>query len=139
MTNIVNLVYLCSIKSEDMKTQLLNTDQALSGINLLKNMIPVKFIAANIAGFKLPSTYKLLIEKAGQYVLPLAKQLFRGNFMGSDMEMGILLLFIKSYFMVAVYMISHNSISRQFRKVQDNISKNILAPRDTFYQHKQAA
>jgi len=117
-----------------MKTQLTNIDQTLSGIsNLMITSI------SSINWDKLFLTFKFSPSKIGQYLLPLAKQLFRDNFMGSDMEMGILLLFIKSYFMVAVYAIRNNSITRQFSKVQENISKNILSPRDTFYQHKQAA
>ena len=134
MTNIVNLVYLYIINSTDMKTQYANIGQVLSGIhNLMITSI------AGVNWIKLFSAFKLSPNRIGNYLLLLAKQLFRDNFMGSEMEMGVLLFFIKGYFLLAVFAITNNPLIDRFKKLKKIIIENVVLNRDDFYRHKQAA
>ncbi len=134
MTNIVNLVYLYTIKSADMKTQYVNIAQVLSGISsLLITSI------ANLKWIKLLSAFKLSVNTIGNYLLPLLKQLLRDNFMGSEMEMGVLLFLIKGYFLLAVFAITNNSLIDRFKKLRESTMENVVLNRNDFYRHKQAA
>lgn len=134
MTILVNLVYLCTINSAVMKTQFINLDQTFLGISNLM-----------ITGFKSFKLNKLFLaprfptDKVGYYLLPLVKQLLRDNFMGSDMEMGMLLIFLKDYFLSATDTIRNNAVTNLFKKLKD--SKNTIAVLDTerIYDHQQAA
>jgi hypothetical protein len=117
-----------------METLWINTDQVLSGINNL--------IITGIVSFdwhKLLFTFKVSPNKIGDYLLLLIKQLFRDNFMGSEMDMGILLLFIKNYFLLAAYAIMHNALTDQFKKLRKIITPSAVLYHKDFYQHKQAA
>jgi hypothetical protein len=116
-----------------MKTQYTHIAQVLSGINNL--------MITNIAGLnwiKLFSAFKLSPNRIGNYLLLLAKQLFRDNFMGSEMEMGVLLFFIKGYFLLAVFAITNNPLIERFKKLRESLIENVVLNRDDFYQHKQA-
>ena len=134
MTILVNLVYLCTINSAVMKTQFINLDRTFLGISNLM-----------ITGFKSLKLNKLFLaprfptDKVGYYLLPLVKQLLRDNFMGSDMEMGMLLIFLKDYFLSATDTIRNNAVTNLFKKLKD--SKNTIAVLDTerIYDHQQAA
>jgi hypothetical protein len=117
-----------------MKTQYANIGQVLSGINNL--------MVTSIAGvnwIKLFSAFRLSANTIGNYLLPLLKQLFRDNFMGSEMEMGVLLFFIKGYFLLAVFAITNNPLIDLFKKLKESVIENVVVNRDDFYQHKQAA
>jgi len=117
-----------------MKTQCIHIDQALSGINNL--------VIANITSLKwhkLIDTFKFSAGKLSHYFLPLLKQLFRDNFMGSEMEMGILLLFVKSYFLLAVHAVRDSALTERFKKLRVSKYKNDALPKEVIYQHKQAA
>ena len=117
-----------------MKTQWINIDQALSVIsNLMISSL------ASLNWHQLLLAFKFSPNKIVGYLLPLLKQLFRDNFMGSEMEMGILLLFVKSYFLLAVYTIRHNVLANRFKKMRMNRTKTPVLYREDFYQHKQAA
>jgi len=117
-----------------MKTQYANIGQVLSGIhNLMITSI------AGVNWIKLFSAFRLSPNKIGNYLLLLAKQLFRDNFMGSEMEMGVLLFFIKGYFLLAVFAITHNPLIDRFKKIKESIVENVVLNRDDFYQNKQAA
>jgi hypothetical protein len=78
-------------------------------------------------------------NKAGYYMLPLVKQLLRDNFMGSDIEMEMLLIFLKGYFLSATDTIRNNAVTNLFNKLKG--SKNTIAVLDTkrIYDHQQAA
>ena len=134
MTNIVNLVYLYIIKSADMKTQYANIGQVLSGINnlMITSITDLKVV-------KLFSAVKLSANTIGKLLLPLIKQLFRDNFMGSEMEMGVLLLFIKGYFLLAVFAIANNPLTDRIKKLRESLIENVVLNHDDFYRHKQAA
>jgi hypothetical protein len=112
-----------------MKTQCINIGQTLSGITKLM-ITGITSIKWN----KLLFTSKFLPNKAGNYLLPLAKQLFRDNFMGSEMEMGILLLFVKSYFLLAVYAVSHNALTERFKKLRESTSQSAELNYEDIYQ-----
>jgi len=117
-----------------MEKQWTNIDQVLSGVNNL--------IITGIAGFdwhKLLFTFKVPTNKIGEYLLPLIKQLFRDSFMGSEMDMAILLLFIKSYFLLATYAITHNALADQFKRLRKIITRDAVLYHKDFYQHTQAA
>jgi len=112
-----------------MKTQWINIDQVLSGM------------ITGIASFdwqKLLFIFKVSPNKIGEYLLLLIKQLFRDSFMGSEMDMGIMLLFIKSYFLLAAYAIMHNALTDQFKKLRKMITPDAVLYHKDFYQHKQA-
>jgi hypothetical protein len=134
LTILVNLVYLCSVKSANMKTQCIHIDQALSGIS---NLVITGI--ASVEWHKLLFAFKFSPKRIGNYLLPLLKELFKDNFMGSDMEMGILLLFVKSYFLLAVYVISHNALTDRFKKLNKSINKSVELNHEEIYRHKQAA
>ncbi|MDB5024164.1 MAG: hypothetical protein JWP78_1919 [Mucilaginibacter sp.] len=87
---------------------------------------------------KLLVTFKFSSNQLGNYLLPLLKQLFRDNFMGSEMEMGILLLFVKSYFLLAVHAISHNALTDRFKKSGESTTKSAELNYEDIY-HEQAA
>jgi hypothetical protein len=84
-------------------------------------------------------TFRFSPNKIGNYLLPLLKQLVRDNFMGSEMEMGILLLFVKSYFLLAVYTISHNALTDRVKKLRESTTKSAELNYEDIYQHEQAA
>jgi hypothetical protein len=117
-----------------MKTLYTNIGQGLSGINYL--------IITSITGVKwtkLFSALKLSINTIGNYLLPLVKQLFRDNFMGSEMEMGVLLFFIKGYFLLAVFAITNNPLIDRLKKLKESAIEKVMLSRGDFSQHQQAA
>jgi hypothetical protein len=112
-----------------MKTQWINIEQVFSGM------------ITGIVSFdwhKLPFIFKVSPNKVGDYLLLLIKQLFRDSFLGPEMDMGILLLFIKSYFLLAAYAIMHNALTDRFKKLRKIITPNAVLYHKDFYQHKQA-
>jgi hypothetical protein len=117
-----------------MKTQWIHLDQTF--INITDSIITgVKSFTWN----KVFSTSKFSTDKVGYYLLPLVKQLFRDNFMGSDAEMGVLIIFLKGYFSSAVETVSNNSVGNLLRKLRG--PKNAVAVLETErnYDHQQAA
>jgi hypothetical protein len=131
---MVNLVYLCIINSADMKTQYVNIGQALSGIH---NLMIASM--ANIDWNKFFSAFKLSPGKAGSYLFPLLKQLFRETLMGSEAEMEMVLLFVKNYFLLIAFTISQIALTLRFKKLTGSINKSATVHRDKLYQHKQTA
>ncbi len=131
---MVNLVYLCTINSTVMKTQWIYLDQTFLNIT---NSIITGVKSFNF--YKVFSTHKFSTDKVGYYLLPLVKQLFKDNFMGSDAEMGVLLIFLKGYFSSAVETVRSNAVGDLFRKLRGN--KDTVAVLDTerIYDHQQAA
>ncbi len=134
MTILVNLVYLCIINSADMKTQYVNIGQALSGIHNL--MIAGM---ANMDWGKLFSAFKLSPGKMGSYLFPLLKQLFRETLMAPEVEMEMLMLFVKNYFLLIAFTVSQVALALRFKKSTGSIYKSAVVHRDKLYQHKQAA
>jgi len=114
----------------------MNLDLAASEISNLKNFISVKCILTNIADLKWPA---FPAKRIGGYLLPLIKQLFRDNFMGSDLEMGILLVLVKGYFLLAADTIRHNAITKQFEKLTAGPTKKTVLIDNDFSQRRQAA
>lgn len=134
MTKLVNLVYLCIVNSTAMKPQFIHFDQTF--LNITNSIITgVK----NSSLTRVFSASKFSTDKVGYYLLPLVKQLFRDNFMGSDLEMGMLLIFLKDYFSSAVETVRSNAAADLFRKLRG--SKDTIAAIDTerIYNHQQAA
>ncbi|MDB5141590.1 MAG: hypothetical protein JWQ66_303 [Mucilaginibacter sp.] len=117
-----------------MKTQCINIDQALSGIS---NLVITSI--TSLEWHKLFFAFNFSPKRIGNYLLPLLKELFRDNFMGSDMEMGILLLFVKSYFLLAVYVIRHNALTDRVKKLNKSINESVELNHEDIYTHKQAA
>ena len=131
---MVNLVYLCAIKSAEMKTQLTNVAQTLSGI---ANTVLTG--AKSLKSVKLLLTTDLSKDKIGSYVIPLAKQLFRDNFMGSDLEMGMMLVFLKSYFLSATFLVSHNAIIDRFKELRRGKYAVTALQQEEFFGQQQVA
>ena len=117
-----------------MKTQCINVDQALLGMT---NSVIASIRSITMSKFIF--TPKFSANKIGEYLLPLAKQLFRDNFMGSDMEMGILLVFLKGYFLSATYLISHNAVTGLFKKFKKSNANVVAWDTETIYDYKKAA
>ncbi|WP_426672155.1 hypothetical protein ACPPVU_13090 [Mucilaginibacter sp. McL0603] len=117
-----------------MKTQCINLDQTFLNIT---NLIITGVKSFNLN--KLFSAPKFSTDKIGYYLLPLIKQLFRDNFMGSDAEMGVLLIFLKGYFSSAVETVRSNAVGDLFRKLRG--TKDTVAVLDTerIYDQQQAA
>ena len=131
---MVNLVYLCCVKSAIMKTQYINFDQTLSGITSL--------LISGIKNFKLNTLFsapKFSTDKIGHYLLPLVKQIFRDNFMGADLEIGILLIFLKDYFLSAANAIRNNAVADLFKKDKGSERNITVSAAEIIYNHPQAA
>jgi len=75
----------------------------------------------------------------GDYLPALIKQLFRDNFMGSEMEMSFLLYFIKGYFLLAVFTITNNPLTDRLKKLRESTKEKVMLNCDDFFQHKQTA
>jgi hypothetical protein len=117
-----------------MKTQYINIGQALSGVyNLMIASM------ADLDWSKLFSAFKLSPNKAGNYLFPLLKQLFRESFMGSETEMEIVLLFVKNYFLLTAFIISQVALAMRFKRSSGGINESTVNSRENLYQHKQAA
>jgi hypothetical protein len=117
-----------------MKTQGINFDQTLLDITNL--------MTASVKSFKLNKlsiTPKFSTDKVGYYLLPLVKQIFRDNFMGSDAEMGILLVFLKGYFSSAADAIKNNAITDLFKKFRGGKNDVVVLNTERIYNHPQAA
>jgi hypothetical protein len=117
-----------------MKTQCIHLDQTFLNIT--------NSITAGVKSFNLNKVFsapKFSTDKVGYYLLPLVKQLFRDNFMGSDAEMGVLLIFLKGYFSSAVETVSNNAVTGLLEKLRS--SKDTVAILDTerIYDNQQAA
>jgi hypothetical protein len=136
LTNLVNLVYLCFVKSVIMKTQCINFDQTLSDLTSL--------IITSVKSFNLNKLFlapKFSTDKIGDYLLPLVKQIVKDNFMGADLEIGILLVFLKDYFLSAANAIRNNAVTNLFKKSKGskrNIAVSVSAS-EIIYNHPQAA
>lgn len=117
-----------------MKTQCINIDQALLEMT---NLVIASVRSINMAKFIF--TPKFPASKIGEYLLPLVKQLFRDNFMGSDMEMGILLIFLKGYFLSATNLISHNAVTGLFKKFKKSNAQVGAWDTEAIYDYKKAA
>jgi hypothetical protein len=117
-----------------MKTLNTNIGQLLSGISylLIGSITNIKLI-------KLFSAFKLSVNAIGKFLLPLIKQLFRDNFMGSEVEMGILLFFIKGYFLMALFAITHNPLADRLKKLRESAIENPVLSHNGFFQQRQAA
>ena len=88
---------------------------------------------------RLFSAPKFSTDKAGYYMFPLVKQLLRDNFMGSDMEMGMLLIFLKGYFLYAADVIRNNAVTELYKKLKSNNSTVAVLDTERIYDHQQAA
>ena len=113
-----------------MKTQFIHFDQ-ISGITSVRSFKLNKlFLTSNFS-----------IGKVGYYLLPLVKQIIKDNFMGADLEIGILLVFLKDYFLSATNAIRNNAVTKLFKKSngsERNIAVSISAS-EIIYTHPQAA
>lgn len=134
MTKLVNLVYLCSVKSIVMKTQCINFDQTLlDTTNLMIN---------SAKGFKINKlflTSNFSTARIGYYLLPLVKQIVKETFMGADLEVGILLIFVKDYFLSAANVIRNNAVTNLFKKVKGSKRHIAVPASEIIYNHPQAA
>ncbi len=117
-----------------MKTQLVNIGQTFFNIS---NLMLTGLRSFNIN--KLFPASKFSISTMGQYLLPLIKQLLRDSFMGSDMEIGMLLIFLKSYFLSAVEIASNNAVTDLIKKFRGNKSTIAILNTERIYDHQQAA
>ena len=131
---MVNLVYLCTINSAVMKTQCIHLDQTFLNIT---NLIITGVKSFNLN--KIFSAPKFSTDKVGYYLLPLVKQLFKDNFMGSDAEMGVLLIFLKGYFSSAVETLRSNAVGDLFRKLRGVRGTVAVLDTERTYDHQQAA
>ncbi len=99
-------------------------------------------MVAGIAGLdwnKLFSAFRLSPDKAGNYLFPLFKQLFRDSFTSSETEMEMLLLFAKNYFLLAAFIISQAALALRFKKSRERINQSTMLNSENYYKHKQAA
>jgi len=70
----------------------------------------------DVKWIKLFSAFKLSVNTIGNYLLPLVKQLFRDNFMGSEMDDGDFYYSLsKVIFLLAVFTITHNPLSQPMK------------------------
>lgn len=90
-----------------MKTQLFSMDQTL--------IEATNLVISSPKGFK---WNKGLTGKVAYSLLPVVKQLFRDNFLGSDMEMGILVIFLKGYLSSATNAVKNNVITNLFKSLR---------------------
>ncbi|MEO6631402.1 MAG: hypothetical protein ABIN13_06755 [Mucilaginibacter sp.] len=117
-----------------MKAPYINVDQTLSGITsvIITSAKSLKlnkvFFASNF------STYKVW-----HYLLPLVKQIIKDNFMGADLEIGILLIFLKDYFSSAANAVTNNAVTNLFKKSNGSERNITVSASEIIYNHPQAA
>lgn len=110
MTNIVNLVYLCSIKSAVMKTHYIN--EIFSAFNAIRNIIFGKLGIRNLANIKWSDMlvpFKFSKHDAERYLLIIAKAAVKET-IGADIEIKLLLLLIGGYFISARDAVFHSTL-----------------------------
>jgi len=89
-----------------MKTSVIHFDQSL-----LDN---TKLIINAANGFKWSRLFAMTgitSDRVNYYLTLLLKQIFSDNFSGSDAETGMVLIFLKSYFLSATALLSNNVIT----------------------------
>ncbi|WP_295790738.1 hypothetical protein [Mucilaginibacter sp.] len=116
-----------------MKTQFIHFDQ-ISGIT--------SAVITSARSFKLNKLFlasNFSTGKLGYYLLPLVKQIIKDNFMGADMEIGILLIFLKDYFLSANNTIRNNAVTNLFKKSKGSEKNIAVSTSEIIYNHPQAA
>ncbi len=110
MTNIVNLVYLCSIKSAVMKTHYLN--EIFSAFNAIRNILSGKLAGRNLTNIKWSDVlvpFKFSKHDVERYLLVIVKAVIK-EAIGADIEIKLLLMLIGGYFISARDTIVHSTL-----------------------------
>ena len=97
-----------------MKTQVIHFDQLL-----LDNAKLVINEARGLKWSRLFAMTGITSDRINYYLTLLLKQIFSDNFSGSDAETGMVLIFLKSYFLSATALLSNNVIT-DFVKASKN-------------------
>ena len=117
-----------------MKTPYIHIDQSL--LDNAKLMIAG---AKNFKWNRLLALFGITSDRVNYYLTLVAKQIFSDNFSGSDAETGIVLIFLKSYFLSAVALITNNAVTDLFRKLRKGSAKVVaLDTEENFSYHKAA-
>jgi hypothetical protein len=116
LTIIVNLVYLCSIKSAVMKTHYLN--EIFSAFNAIRNIIFGKLDGRNLTNIKWSDVlvpFKFSKSNVERYLLIIAKAAVKET-IGADIEIKLLLLLIGGYFLSARDALFHSTLIEKITK-----------------------
>jgi hypothetical protein len=115
-----------------MKTQLINVNHMLSG--MVSKMIKG---ARSLKGGSRLTAQSFSPDRISSYVIPVVKQLFRDNFAGSDAEMGMMVVFLKSYFLSAAYVVSHNAVFDKLKGIRLRKLSATVSGQSAIFPEKQ--
>lgn len=101
-----------------------------------------KWVINEVKGFKwnkLFATMGITSDKVNYYLTLLLKQIFNDNFSGSDAETGMVLIFLKSYFMSATAFISNNRIADFIKSLKKQHAKVVVLDAEENISYVKAA
>jgi len=117
-----------------MKTQYIHLDQSLLDITKLMITGAKNFKWNNLFAVPAFST-----DRVNHYLTVVVKQIFSDNFMGSDAEVGMVLLFLKGYFLSATDLLRNNVITDLFGKLKASQADVVVFEIENNFDYNKAA
>jgi hypothetical protein len=117
-----------------MKTLNIHFDQSLLDVT--------KLMITGAKNFKWNSLFAVSVfstERVNHFLTLVVKQIFSDNFNGSDAEVGMVLIFLKGYFLSAADLLRNNVITNLFRRLKTRESNVIVFDAEENYSYNQAA
>jgi hypothetical protein len=117
-----------------MRTLNIHLDQSLLDIT--------KLIITGAKNFKWNSLFAapaFSTDWVNHFLTLVVKQIFSDNFTGSDAEVGVILIFIKGYFLSAGDLVKNNIITDLFRNLKTRESNIVVFDPEKNYSYNQAA
>ncbi|MBV8388540.1 MAG: hypothetical protein JO080_01935 [Mucilaginibacter sp.] len=117
-----------------MKTLNIHLNQSLLDIT--------KLMIAGARNFKWSSSFAVSVfstERVNHLLTLIVKQIFSDNFNGSDAEVGMVLIFLKGYFLFAADLLKNNIITDLFRRLKTGESNVVVFDTEKNYSYSQAA
>ena len=114
-----------------MKTTSIHFDQAF--------LDSTKLMITGVKAIKLFALSGIKADRVNYYLTLLVKQIFSDNFSGSDAEVGMVLIFLKGYFLSAADLLKNNVITDFFRKLKTGQSNIVVLDTEQNYSYNKAA
>ncbi|HTD39708.1 MAG TPA: hypothetical protein VK671_03740, partial [Mucilaginibacter sp.] len=117
-----------------MKTPYVHLDQSL--------LDSTKLMITGAKAFKWNRLFALsgiTADRVNYYLTLVVKQIFSDNFSGSDAEVGMVLIFLKGYFLSAADLLRNNVITDLFRKLKAGQSNVVVLDAEKNYSYNKAA
>ena len=117
-----------------MKTPCIHLDQSLlDGTKLMINE------AKSFKWSKLFAISGITSDRINYYLTLLLKQIFSDNFSGSDAETGMVLIFLKSYFVSATAFLSNNLVTDLVKSLKKQNAKVVEIGAEENFNFNKAA